>query len=1063
MAEAEAQLNPMAVLAYLHVELGGVKRQIPAPVATFGLHTPSTHAAPLIHVYPATAFPTIENRPALRGKIVVVERGDCSFAAKAKSIQAAGAIGMILTNSSEELVRMGEAFEGEGAGIAIPVLMVGQAMGRSLRDGMQVVIQLKHEQKTLLQASVEAVKKTVEQTGEVVQAGVEVVKKSVEGYTKDPEIVHHVSSGALENIVKPKPCAMSAATASQPLTPLFAFVLYATNADEFHVQFAPLADFGLSRRRLYYRSRLVFASPLPAHPSLGNKSAFPGAIAFVERGGCTFPEKIERLQQSGAVAVLVANNDTVNPDAAFVMSVDQFAVDHITIPSVMLPYSISQQILAQPPESVGIVCLEGAAAGVLLANETSIYSLWSPPPSTCLPPLLAAARTASLSTLATLLESTSPNATDAFNVSALHHACIAGSVEAVELLLAAGAHVDALDLGSQTPLHYACMAPSVACVQVLVTAAAHTLAVNEGGSTPLHVACFAGSTECMEVLLTATATMDASGKYSFHGVNEVDKSGRTPLHVACRYGHGDCAMYLMAAGAEVNFVDHKGWTALHYVCDRLNSLPHDARADLHVVEQLLRYGARMMDSKSTADALILDRIRSNAIRREVEVLYLRQEVKTQRSLVSKWEHEWQRMQTAMAQTVHAAKMEAAAVTAHLEHTLKNEQLVVQHLQCQMTSVLQTLQQRTSHNHPMPIVPSLPSDHAACNDTERAQEAALARDLGRKCMRAKQYALAKTYFETSLQWYALPGVRRLLDQVDKLVAAPPCAVAPSTKSLVEKYQARLRAAGASADVIAAVQDEINKLEQVEASSTQCAMVHEWLEWLVSLPWNERLPCSLSLFQRVNQGLDDEKQAKRHAAASVIQRAVREHFSAQLFQRQWAATIIQARCRGWQHRRQLYGHHSAPENDLQDAKAAPPLPTATETEPASLSHSMDVQEEANQVDFACQVDPALGKRSTAVLHRGVHLEQAKSGKFFVLQWISDDNERHFVWTRWGGGHFKETMDKTTACALKGPYDVADDARAEFERIFKHKTHHAWGSNEYDAATSSWAFHLTTSQVA
>ncbi|KAF0754977.1 hypothetical protein AaE_005124 [Aphanomyces astaci] len=122
-----------------------MKRQIPAPVATFGSHSPSTYTGALVHVVPATAFPSIQNASALRGRIAVVQRGDCSFAAKAKSIQAAGAIGMILTNSSEELVRMGEAFEREGAGVDIPVLMVGQVMGKSLRDGTQVVLEVKHE------------------------------------------------------------------------------------------------------------------------------------------------------------------------------------------------------------------------------------------------------------------------------------------------------------------------------------------------------------------------------------------------------------------------------------------------------------------------------------------------------------------------------------------------------------------------------------------------------------------------------------------------------------------------------------------------------------------------------------------------------------------------------------------------------------------------------------------------------------------------------------------------------------------------------------------------------
>ncbi|RHY49623.1 hypothetical protein DYB34_006329 [Aphanomyces astaci] len=998
-----------------------MKRQIPAPVATFGSHSPSTYTGALVHVVPATAFPSIQNASALRGRIAVVQRGDCSFAAKAKSIQAAGAIGMILTNSSEELVRMGEAFEREGAGVDIPVLMVGQVMGKSLRDGTQVVLEVKHE------------------LAKIVHFLAPSISSAIEPHS-------HVSS---------KP--------SSPLPPLFAFVLYATSADEFHVQFAPLADFGLRhRKKLYFRSRLVTASPRTAHPSVANKPEFAGAIAFVDRGGCTFPEKIERLQQAGAIAVIVANNDVANPTSAFVMSVDQMAVDHITIPSVMLPYAVAQHITTNPPDRVGIVCIDGTAAGVLLANDTTTYSLWSPPPSSAsLPPLLHAARHGHTSQLMALLDQplTSPRLTDAFNVSALHYACIGGSVAAVELLLAAGAHVDALDLGSQTPLHYACMTPSVGCVQALVTAAAHTLAINEGGSTPLHVACFASSTECMEVLLTATATTDASGKYVFHGVDDVDKSGRTPLHVACRYGHGDCAMYLMAAGANVNIVDAKGWTAMHYVCDRINvavsSSDVSVKAELHVVEQLLRHGATMVDAKATADdtTLILDRIRSNAVRRDVELLYLRQEVATHRRQAGTWQLEWARMQASMHQVVHTAKTDATAATLDLQRTVDAQQRAIHHMQCQLTSVLHILQGTNQPGAAAGSVDPLAHNHEVHKtDMERAQEAALARDLGRKCMRAKQYALAKSYFETSLQWYGLPGVRRLLDQVNALLVAPlsvggggaPKTV--STSVLIRTYRSKLQTAGMSQEVVSAVEAEIAALETVDPTSAQFTMVTAWLDWLVGLPWHDQVP-SLDLFRRVNQAQCEDVAAKRNAAAVVVQRAVRHHISARLFHRQWAAVILQARVRGWQTRRK----HPKRQEDAGLTSDPLPLRDAQGTTATTTNQPTGIKDV--EVDFQSTVDPMLGK-PTATVVRGVQLRQGPT-KRYILQWllIPDTNDQ-YVWTRWS------TSDGKVQCALKGPYDTtSDDAQMEFEKIFKLKTHHKWGTSCDDARkgpTNQWAYH-------
>jgi len=117
-----------------------------APLATFGHRTPSKFNAIAVRAHPFTAATHIRNLHQMKGNIALVQRGECSFAAKAKHVQKAGAIAMILINSNEELVRMGEAFEHEGDKITIPVIMVGKEFGSKFLHPVKVAIVLKNEE-----------------------------------------------------------------------------------------------------------------------------------------------------------------------------------------------------------------------------------------------------------------------------------------------------------------------------------------------------------------------------------------------------------------------------------------------------------------------------------------------------------------------------------------------------------------------------------------------------------------------------------------------------------------------------------------------------------------------------------------------------------------------------------------------------------------------------------------------------------------------------------------------------------------------------------------------------
>ena len=66
----------------------------------------------------------------LKGKVAVVDRGTCTFVTKAKVVQDAGAVGMILVNNSP--TPMG-AMGGDDATVVIPAASVSQADGAALR------------------------------------------------------------------------------------------------------------------------------------------------------------------------------------------------------------------------------------------------------------------------------------------------------------------------------------------------------------------------------------------------------------------------------------------------------------------------------------------------------------------------------------------------------------------------------------------------------------------------------------------------------------------------------------------------------------------------------------------------------------------------------------------------------------------------------------------------------------------------------------------------------------------------------------------------------------------
>ncbi|CAL1146636.1 unnamed protein product [Cladocopium goreaui] len=171
----------------------------------------------------------------------------------------------------------------------------------------------------------------------------------------------------------------------------------------------------------------------------------------------------------------------------------------------------------------------------------------------------------------------------------LHFAAQEGHPEVVEALLAAGASVEAKDddgRGPQRrdgdePLAMAAAEGHLEVVEALLAAGASVEARGSVGRTPLHDAAKRGHTAAVEQLLAAGAAVDAA-----------NNEGRTPLHYAAFNGHAAVVEQLLAAGAAVDAANNEGRTALHWAA---------IDGDAAVVERLLAAGAAVDAADNEGD------------------------------------------------------------------------------------------------------------------------------------------------------------------------------------------------------------------------------------------------------------------------------------------------------------------------------------------------------------------------------------------------------------------------------------------------------------------------------
>ncbi|KAI4898876.1 hypothetical protein NFI96_003769, partial [Prochilodus magdalenae] len=171
------------------------------------------------------------------------------------------------------------------------------------------------------------------------------------------------------------------------------------------------------------------------------------------------------------------------------------------------------------------------------------------------------------------------NSANADGITALHQACIDGSIEVVSFLLSQGANVNQVDNEGWTPLHVAASCGNTEIAEYLLKQGASLSSVNCDGDVPLDIA----EDETMETLLlehTRKQGVDLEAakrleeELIMHDARswltngppadlQHPRTGATPLHVAAAKGYLEAIKLLCQCGLDVSAKDWDGWTPLH--------------------------------------------------------------------------------------------------------------------------------------------------------------------------------------------------------------------------------------------------------------------------------------------------------------------------------------------------------------------------------------------------------------------------------------------------------------------------------------------------------------------
>ncbi len=146
------------------------------------------------------------------------------------------------------------------------------------------------------------------------------------------------------------------------------------------------------------------------------------------------------------------------------------------------------------------------------------------------------------------------NLGDTNKATPLHYAARNGQVEALEVLLSAGADLEIRNKDQHSPLYCALHNGQVETARILLERGARFSEADAHGSFPWHLALLGKKTQLIEMLMDKGANVNAP-----HPTNRI-----TLLHMATRDNQVEIVRFLLEHKADVNAADSTGDTALHY-------------------------------------------------------------------------------------------------------------------------------------------------------------------------------------------------------------------------------------------------------------------------------------------------------------------------------------------------------------------------------------------------------------------------------------------------------------------------------------------------------------------